>query len=162
LKEITMRYLKPTLLSLAINLGGFAALPALAAAASPSAHHAHSCQKPASAEDPAQRMLQHMTRRLQLTDQQVPPVQSVLQKYSPELRDLKQLACDNRQAFKAMSATDPKLEELAAAQGKTIADTMVVRKRMSAELDSFLTQTQRESFHKMQHRRSRHWSRDHG
>jgi Spy/CpxP family protein refolding chaperone len=155
LKEIKMRYLRPTLLSLAINLGALAAMPALAAAASPSADLAHSCQQPASAEDTAQRMLQR-------TDQQVPAVQSVLQKYSPELRDLRQLACENRQAFKAMSASDPKLQELAAAQGKTIADTMVVRKRVRAELDSLLTETQREKFHKMGNRRSRHWSGDQG
>jgi Spy/CpxP family protein refolding chaperone len=161
-KEIAMRYLKPTLLSLAINLGGLAAMPTLAATTGASADNAHSCQRSASAEDQAQRMLQRMTQRLQLTDQQRPAVQSVLQKYLPELRDLRQLACDNRQALNALAATDPKLEELAAAQGKTIADTMVLRKRMRADLDNLLTETQRASLHKMLHRRARHWSQDHG
>jgi LTXXQ motif family protein len=142
---------RPLLLSMVIALSGITATPIFAARSSaPGGHEIDCVQRGAKfADGGEQPMLQHMTERLQLTSEQRPGVQGVLQKYLPELRDLRRLSCDNRKALKAMSVSDPKLEELAAAQGKTVANTLLARKRMHAALADLLTDAQRERLQRM-------------
>lgn len=95
--------------------------------------------------------------RLNLTQEQRASIKAIYDKYRPELRELRQLQSDNRKALAKMDATDTRLQELAEAQGKTIADTIVLRKKMRDEMGAILTEDQRQKLHEMfGHRRHQH------
>lgn len=87
--------------------------------------------------------------RLRLTKEQRASLTATDGKYRPELRDLRQLLSDNRKALTRMDATDAKLHELAEAQGKTLADMIVLRKNMRADVDKILSDDQRRQLQEM-------------
>lgn len=98
--------------------------------------------------------LDRMTRFLGLSTEQQQAMKAVEDKYGPEMRELRQLSFDNRKALDKMDASDPKLQELAAAQGKTLADMMVLRKQMRAQMEQTLTDAQRQKLKTLyEHRR---------
>lgn len=90
-----------------------------------------------------------LAKRLNLTKEQRQSMNAIDDKYRPQLRDLRQFLQDNRAALAKMDAADAKLPELAAAQGKTIADMIVARKNMRSEMDKVLTEEQRQKLGKM-------------
>ena len=97
-----------------------------------------------------------MTRVLGLSAEQQQALKAVEAKYGPEMRELRQLSFDNRKALDTMDASDPKLQELAAAQGKTVADMTILRKQMRAQMEQTLTDAQRQKLKAMfEHRRYR-------
>ncbi len=100
-----------------------------------------------------------MTDRLKLTKEQRASLNAIDAKYRPELRDLRQLRSDNRKALTRMGASDPKLQELAEAQGKTLADMIVLRKNMLADVEKVLSDDQRRQFHEF-FERGAHRGRD--
>lgn len=97
--------------------------------------------------------------RLNLTTEQRASLSAIDDKYRPELRDLRQLLSDNRKTLTRMDATDPKLQELAEAQGKTLADVIVLRKNILADVDKVLSDDQRRQFHEL-FERGTHRGRD--
>lgn len=98
--------------------------------------------------------LERMTRLLGLSTGQQQAMKAVEDKYGPEMRELRQLSFDHPKALDKMDAGDPKLQELAAAQGKTLADMMVLRKQMRAQMEQTLTDAQRQKLKTLyEHRR---------
>ena len=93
--------------------------------------------------------MERMADHLNLSKEQRQAMHAIEDKYRPEMRDLRQLLADNRAALMKMDAGDAKLQETAEAQGKTLADTMILRKKMHAELDKVLTEEQRQTLGKM-------------
>ncbi|MGA7181118.1 MAG: Spy/CpxP family protein refolding chaperone [Thiobacillaceae bacterium] len=100
--------------------------------------------------------------RLNLTQEQRQSLYAIKHKYRPEQRDLRQLLSDNRKALAKMDASDPKLQELAEAQGTTVTDMIILRKKMRAEMEAVLTEDQRKTLHEMFERRRHHrgWNSD--
>jgi Spy/CpxP family protein refolding chaperone len=91
--------------------------------------------------------------RLNLTPEQRQSLYAINSKYQPTLRDLRQQRSDQRSLLAKMDAADAKLQDTAAAQGKTFADMIVTRKMMRAEMDKVLTDAQRDKLERMLERR---------
>jgi Spy/CpxP family protein refolding chaperone len=108
---------------------------------------AHGCDHPRQGMEG--RGLERMARFLDLSAEQQQALKAIEAKYGPEMRELRQLSFDNHKALDKMDASDPRLQELAAAQGKTMADMTVLHKQMRAQMDKVLTPAQRQ---KMQDR----------
>jgi Spy/CpxP family protein refolding chaperone len=109
-----------------------------------------------SGNDMARHSWGHLVDRLNLSKEQRQSMNAIDDKYRPPLRDLRQLLQDNRQALAKMDATDAKLPEVAAAQGKAIADLIVARKNMRSEMDKVLTEEQRQTLDKLFEQRGHH------
>ena len=116
-------------------------------------HCHHHCPPPGDAE--GMPGLERMADHLNLSKEQRQAMHAIEDKYRPEMRDLRQLLADNRAALMKMDAGDAKLQETAEAQGKTLADTMILRKKMHAELDKVLTEEQRQTLGKLMTRQPR-------
>jgi Spy/CpxP family protein refolding chaperone len=112
----------------------------------------HQCQRSGGAHEGWGRLAE----RLHLTKAQRQSVNAIEDKYRPQLRDMRQSLADNRQALNKMDAADPKLPEAAAAQGKAIADMIVARKTMRAEMSQVLTEEQRQTLGKLLEQRRQH------
>lgn len=69
----------------------------------------------------------------------------------------------SRRALRRMSADDPNLEQVATNQGKTIADIILLRKRIQAQVNKQLNEAQRLKLHHiLKHRHSRHGRHGYG
>lgn len=88
--------------------------------------------------------VEHMARRLDLSKEQRDSLRAVEDKYRPQLRALRDRMMDNRKALADVAPGDAKLRELADAQGKTMAEMIVLRAQIRAETDKVLTDAQRE------------------
>lgn len=99
---------------------------------------------------------ERMADRLNMRAEQRQAMQTIADKYRPEMLKLRQMLKDNRDALDKMDASDPKLRELAEAQGKTMADMTVLRKKMRAQMDQVLTDAQRRQLQAMFKFRSHH------
>lgn len=97
-----------------------------------------------------------MARFLGISFEQRLALKVIEDKYRPELRELAQLSFDNRKALSEMDASDPRLQELAAAQGKTMADMTVLLKQMSAQMDKVLTTAQQQRMEDLFAQRQQH------
>jgi Spy/CpxP family protein refolding chaperone len=97
---------------------------------------------------------EHMAMHLDLSAEQRQALKAIEAKYLPEMHELRKLSFDNRNALDKMDASDPKLQELAEAQGKTMADMTVLRKKMRSEMDKVLTVSQRQ---KLKDMFAHHW-----
>jgi Spy/CpxP family protein refolding chaperone len=102
---------------------------------------------------------ERMADRLHLTKEQREAMKTIAEKYRPGQSELRQLLKDNRAALQKMTSTDAKLTELAEAQGKTMADMIVLRKKMRDEMSAVLTDDQRQALSKMLERRDHHHHR---
>lgn len=146
-----------TILAASMAVFGLLGQPALSHAdAGPrQAMPAHGCDQPRPGMEG--RGFERMARFLDLSAEQQQALKSIEAKYGPEMRELRQLSFDNRKALHRMDASDPGLQELAAAQGKTMADMTVLRKQMRAQMDKVLTDAQRQKLKDMfeQHRHHR-------
>jgi Spy/CpxP family protein refolding chaperone len=92
---------------------------------------------------------ERLADRLNLTGAQRQSMKAIDDKYQPKLRALRASMSDNRQALTRVDAPDDKVRELAEAQGKTIADMIVMRSHMRSEMDKVLTDEQRQKRDKM-------------
>lgn len=99
---------------------------------------------------------ERMARFLDLSVEQQQALKAIEAKYEPEMRELRQLSFDNRKALGKTDASDPRLQELAAAQGKTMADMMVLHKQMRSQMDKVLTTAQRQKMQDMFEQRRGH------
>jgi periplasmic protein CpxP/Spy len=131
-----------------------AALAAGAVATLPVQAHdmgAHgSCHAPAMGYGGMGRMM----HRLGLSPDQRQALDAIDDKYRPQLRGLMEQLADNGRALRKLPADDAGLRTLADTEGKAVADMIVLRKQMRAEIDKVLTDEQRERLHRlMEHRR---------
>ena len=102
--------------------------------------------------DPEARIV-HMAKRLDLSADQLASVRSIVDKARPQLRSLRdQMAANHKQLRKLDKDATPdagQLRSIADAQGKAIADMIVLRTDMRSEIDKVLTDKQREKLHHM-------------
>jgi Spy/CpxP family protein refolding chaperone len=94
-----------------------------------------------------------MMKRLGISAEQRQALDAIQDKYRPQIRTLHEQISDSRDALRGMPANDPKLGELAAQQGKAMADMIVLRKQMRAEVDKVLTDQQKAQLRDMRFRR---------
>lgn len=114
----------------------------------------HGCSR--SGSEMGEHGFERMAVRLNMSAEQRQALKAIDAKYRPEMVELRQLSKDNRDALDKMEATDPRLREVAEAQGKTMADMTVLRKKMHAEMDKVLTDAQRKQLKAMFEYRSHH------
>jgi Spy/CpxP family protein refolding chaperone len=95
---------------------------------------------------------EHMARRLDLTKEQRDSVRAVEDKYRPQMRALRDRMMDTRKALADAAPGDARLRELADAQGKTMAEMIVLRAQIRAEMDKILTDAQREQMRQWRER----------
>jgi len=94
-------------------------------------------------------MTERFSDGLDLSEDQRKALDDIADKYHSDLSDLQQLMADNSRMLAKMQADDPKLRETAEAQGKTIADLIIVHKKIHAAVDKVLTAAQREKLDRL-------------
>ena len=91
--------------------------------------------------------IERMAQWLDLSADQRTSVHAIEDKYRPQLRSLRDQMTDSRKALREAAAQpvpdDAKVRMLADAQGKGVAEMIVLRARMFGEMRSLLTETQR-------------------
>lgn len=96
--------------------------------------------------------IEHMVRTLNLSTAQRDAVRAVVDKHRSEMRALRDRLADDHKQMGAVTAQDnldeTKLRALADAHGKDMADMIVMRARMQAEINKVLTPAQREQLQK--------------
>ena len=97
--------------------------------------------------------IEHMTKRLDLSKEQLTSVRSIVDKNRPQLRSLRDQMATNhkklRELAKDAAPDTGQLRIIADAQGKAIADMIVLRTEMRTEIDKVLTDKQRDKLHHM-------------
>jgi Spy/CpxP family protein refolding chaperone len=90
---------------------------------------------------------QRMAEHLDLDEQQRSDIQVIRESYQGEFETLRQAMRDNREALHdaAESGSDQDVQRLAEAQGEYMAQTIVLGIRMRGEIDSVLTEEQRQA-----------------
>lgn len=106
-------------------------------------------------------IVHRLADRLGVSKEQREALENIADKHRSDLRQLRDSIFDNGRALRKAQADDPKLPELAAAEGKAITDMIVLRKQIRAEVDSVLTDRQREKL-KMLERHAWHQHSDRG
>lgn len=69
--------------------------------------------------------------RLDISQDQHKALNDIADQHHSDLNDLQQLMADNSRMLGKMQVSDPKLQESAEAQGKNIADLIIVHKKSS-------------------------------
>jgi Spy/CpxP family protein refolding chaperone len=99
---------------------------------------------------------ERMADRLNLSSDQIAALRAIEDKYRPGLRSAVDRLRDSRRALAQVDPTDAgKLRAIADARGKAIADMIVMRAQMRAEVHGVLTEEQRQQMREMLHH-SRH------
>ncbi len=113
-----------------------------------------------------QRMIQGMSRRLDLDDTQVEQLTNVVESARPEMDALRADGRENRKAMRDLDVADPdygaKLQNLAAANGQLQASSTELRGRIRAEMYAILTPEQQQKLAELRpdDRRRGHRNRD--
>lgn len=93
------------------------------------------------------RLVEHMTRRLELDDTQAQTLQNIVDASRPEIIELRDRAMKNHQAIRELAADDPefdtKLSLLAQDNGELATAATLLHGRLRAELNAVLTPEQR-------------------
>jgi Spy/CpxP family protein refolding chaperone len=101
--------------------------------------------------DPEAR-IEQMVQKLNLDTKQRDAVRAIADKHRTETRALRDRMADNHKQLRAVTAQGDadaaKVRDLADAQGKDMADMIVLRARMQAEIAKVLTPAQREQMQK--------------
>lgn len=94
-----------------------------------------------------ERMVQHLSRRLDLDETQQQALQNIVDAASPEMEALRDRAKENREAVRKLDVSDPdydaKLSNLASANGELATSATLLHGRLRAEIDALLTPEQR-------------------
>jgi Spy/CpxP family protein refolding chaperone len=105
--------------------------------------------------------VKHLTRRLDLTPEQQTAIQETLKKSEAERRAARDQLQANREALRKLTdagQADPQaLQKLAQEQGKLMAEQIVRRAQVHAEIQKLLTAEQREQLKQMRDRHGRHF-----
>jgi Spy/CpxP family protein refolding chaperone len=98
-------------------------------------------------------LAERMADRLNLSNEQIASLRAIEDKYRPGLRSAVDRLRDSRRALAQIDPADAgKLRAIADARGKAIADMIVMRTQMRAEVRAVLTQEQGERMQEMHHR----------
>ncbi len=99
--------------------------------------------------------IEHMVRELKLDTKQRDAVRAITDQHRAEMRTLRDRMADNHKQLHELTAQgdvdEAKVRGLADAQGKDMADMIMLRTRMQAEIAKVLTPAQREEMQKHRH-----------
>jgi protein CpxP len=94
-------------------------------------------------------MAEHLSRRLDLDDNQQQALANVVDAASPEMNELRDKVRENRDAIRDLDANDPdydaKLSNLARDNGELASAATLLHGRLRAEINALLTPEQRET-----------------
>jgi len=97
--------------------------------------------------DPEAR-IERMAQRLNLSTEQRDAMRAIVDKARPQMRALRDRLTDNRTQLRTLTlqgnADEARVRTLADAQGKAMADLIVLRTQMRSEMDKVLTEPQRQ------------------
>jgi periplasmic protein CpxP/Spy len=148
-EDITMKHTTTTVIISAVLAGSLAA--AVPAFAHGMGSHGDCGHGMGMHGDPEAR-LEHMSRRLNLDAKQRDAVRAIADKHRAEMRALHDRMADNHKQLRALTAQgdvdEAKLRAVADAQGKDMADMIMLRTHMQAEIAKVLTPAQREQMQK--------------
>ena len=95
-----------------------------------------------------QRMIEMMTRRLDLDETQAQTVANIVESARPEFESLRESGRSQREAMRELQVSDPdygsKLQNLAAERGELAAASTQLRGRVRAEIHAVLTPEQQQ------------------
>lgn len=104
--------------------------------------------------------IERMAQWLDLSAEQRTSVRAIEDKYRTQLRSLRDRMTDSRKALREATAQsepdDTKVRMLADAQGKAMADMIVLRTRMLVEMQLVLTDAQRAKLRDLRERKLSH------
>jgi Spy/CpxP family protein refolding chaperone len=151
-----MKYTTATVIISAALAGSLAAaVPAFARGMGPHGDCGHDGPGMSGMHGDPEARIEHMTRELNLSTSQRDSVRAIADKHRAEMRALHDRMADNHKQLQALTAQgdvdEAKLRAVADAQGKDMADMIMLRTRMQAEIAKVLTPAQREQMQK-QHR----------
>jgi protein CpxP len=96
-----------------------------------------------------ERLVQHLSRRLDLDDTQQQALANVVDAAAPEMSELRESARANRDAIRELDVNDPdydaKLSNLARENGELASTATLLHGRLRAEMNALLTPEQRET-----------------
>jgi Spy/CpxP family protein refolding chaperone len=109
------------------------------------------------------RMVEHMSRRLELDETQEQAIRNIVDAAKPEVESLRAQAKANREAMHALDTADAdydvKLQNLAIQNGELVTQLTLLHGRVMAQVNAELTDEQREKFaegRERMHKRFRH------
>lgn len=98
------------------------------------------------AADP-ERMLRHLTRKLELDDTQRQQIENIVTAAKPEMEALRERSASNREAMRELDSGDgnyeARLNELALEKGSIASEQALLHGRVKSEIDAVLTPEQR-------------------
>lgn len=101
--------------------------------------------------------IDRMSGLLDLSKEQRDAMRAIGDKHRPQLRELRDRLSDSRRQLRDLAAKGTpdaaQVRPLAEAQGKAMADMMVLRTQMRAEMDKVLTDAQRDKLRQLRERR---------
>lgn len=102
------------------------------------------------------RLAEHLTRRLDLDEDQTQKIRNIVSAATPEMQELRDRAMQNHEAVRTLDASDPdfdtRLSTLARENGDLASAATLLHGRLRAEINAVLTPEQREEFAEMPHR----------
>jgi protein CpxP len=108
-----------------------------------------------------QRMLEHLSRRLDLDETQQQAVKNIVEAATPEMDALRDRARKNRDAVRDLVVSDPdydaKLSNLARENGELATIATLLHGRLRAEIDALLSPEQRETLATEGKREDKRW-----
>ncbi|MCC5859225.1 MAG: periplasmic heavy metal sensor [Ectothiorhodospiraceae bacterium] len=128
-------------------------LAGAAAAAGPRDGHRHH-----------ERQMEHMAERLELSSDQREQVQAAMQAHGPELQELHRQIREQRRALREQSADFNETAARSAADnlGALTAEAAFIATRMRADIQSVLTEEQRQAMAEHRQERKQRWHRHGG
>jgi Spy/CpxP family protein refolding chaperone len=153
LEDIIMKHTTTTVIISAVLAGSLAAaVPAFARGMGPGGDCGQAGPGMMGRHGDPEARIDRMVRNLKLDTKQTEAVRAISDKHRAEMRALHDRSAENRKQLRALTAQGDvdaaKLRALADAQGKDMADMIVMRVRMQAEIGKVLTPAQREQMQK--------------
>ena len=111
-----------------------------------------------------ERMIEMMSRKLDLSDEQREQALAKLDELKPQLRQAKTAMHDGMKRLHAIDSEaenfTANLDDIANEQGKLVADMIKLRTTMFVEFEEILTEEQKTKLNKIKQKRGRHHNRD--
>lgn len=153
-----MKHTTTTVIISAVLAGSLAAaVPAFARGMGPDGDCPHGGPGMSGMHGDPDARIEHMVRELKLDTKQRDAVRAITDKHRSEMRALRDRMADNHKQLHELTlqgdADEAKVRTLADAQGKDMADMIMLRTRMQAEIAKVLTPAQREQMQKQRHDR---------
>ena len=112
------------------------------------------------------RMVEHMSRRLELDDTQEQAIRNIVDAVKPEAEALREQAQFNREARHALDIAaadyDVQLQKLASRNGELVTQVTLLHGRVMAEINAELTDEQRAKFSEHRDKMGKHFRHHRG